>query len=66
MSTVRRRITEGKLFPGAKKVELGYGERWLIPLAEAEAVSLADLSPKLDYSRNEHSSGRSNGHSDVA
>jgi hypothetical protein len=66
LSTVRRRIREGKLFPGARKADLVYGDRWLIPLAEADAVSLADLSPKVNHFRNEHASrdGDSHGHPD--
>ncbi len=52
MSTVRRRIQEGKLFTGAKKDKLSFGEVWKIPRAEAEAVTLKELSPKLFQARN--------------
>ncbi|MFG2377600.1 hypothetical protein ACGFY9_39845 [Streptomyces sp. NPDC048504] len=45
-STVRRRVKEGKLFPGAKRVEYDHGQAWLIPQREAESVSLEDLSPR--------------------
>jgi hypothetical protein len=53
MSTMRRRIAEGKLFPGAKKVPayIGDGEQWVIPRAEAEVLSLEELSPKVYRSR---------------
>ncbi|WP_189148182.1 helix-turn-helix domain-containing protein [Streptomyces lacrimifluminis] len=45
-STVRRRVKEGKLFPGAKRVEYDHGQAWLIPQREAESVSLENLSPR--------------------
>ena len=47
MSTIRRRISEGKLFPNAIKRQMGFGEIWLIPRSEANAASLKDISPKL-------------------
>jgi hypothetical protein len=52
--TIRRRILEGKIFPGAKKVQMGFGEIWLIPKAIAESVSLKDISPKIYQDRYEN------------
>ncbi len=51
MSTIRRRIVEGKLFPGARKKDAGLGKIWQIPHHEAEAVSLKDISPKIYQKR---------------
>ncbi|XVS66016.1 hypothetical protein ACQPYE_08170 [Actinosynnema sp. CA-299493] len=51
ISTIRRRVFEGKLFPGAKKRQVGLKEIWIIPRSEAEAASLKDISPKLHHKR---------------
>lgn len=54
--TVLRRVKEGNVFPGAKKVQLSFGERWLIPRAEAESVSLQELSPRKHSTRRRETS----------
>jgi hypothetical protein len=56
VSTVRRRILEGVVFPGAKKMSMphyGAGEVWMIPRSEVESVSLKDLSPRAALSPHE-------------
>jgi hypothetical protein len=53
-STVRRRILEGAIFPGAKKMPMpfsGAGEVWMIPRSEVVSLSLEDLSPRAHYRR---------------
>jgi hypothetical protein len=47
LSTVRRRISEGKIFKGAKKRKMDVGERWFIPRSEVDNLSLEEISPKL-------------------
>ena len=50
-TTVQRRVTEGRLFPGAKLGDIGTSKGWQIPRTEADAVSLEDLSWKAYHSR---------------
>jgi hypothetical protein len=64
VSTVRRRILEGVVFPGAKKMPMplyGAGEVWMIPRSEVASVSLKDLSLRAHY-RHAKSTGEDHGH----
>jgi hypothetical protein len=51
--TVRRRVLEGTLFQGAKKIPgpAAGSEIWVIPHSEAAAISLTDLSPRTYHYR---------------
>ncbi|NKE55353.1 hypothetical protein FXN61_00330 [Lentzea sp. PSKA42] len=51
MSTVRRRIKEGVLFPGARKLATAAGEQWMIPQAEAWNVKIDRISPRAHHRR---------------
>jgi hypothetical protein len=66
-STIRRRIAEGRLFPGAKLVDTKLGKRWLIPRAEIESKSLEDVSQKryLDGRSNQVDGPRSSWRQDL-
>jgi len=45
MSTMRRRIKEGVLFPGARKFATPAGELWFISKMEAQSVKFEQISP---------------------
>jgi|ERR1700733_1407190 len=50
--TIRRRIVEGTIFPGAKKEpapSTGAGEMWVIPRSEVGSISLREISPRTYY-----------------
>jgi hypothetical protein len=50
--TIRRRIVEGTIFPGAKKEPApgtGAGEMWVIPRSEVGSTSLREISPRTYY-----------------
>lgn len=55
ITTVRRRIAEGRIFPGAVKEKAALGEMWYIPRAEAERATLKDISPKVFQEKNKES-----------
>lgn len=49
LSVIRRKVGEGNMFPGAKKVPApwtGAGAMWVIPRSEATSVSLQELAPR--------------------
>jgi hypothetical protein len=57
VATIRRRIQEGDLFPGATKRPapgIPVEERWVIPRSEVELVSLREISPRTYYRRSEN------------
>ncbi len=52
--TIRRKIQDGKIFPGAKKESKSFGEMWMIPKEVAESVSLKEISPKVYQERHKN------------